>query len=156
MKLRLNCDPDEDALQQSIADLLDWILPAEIAWSHFPAGGYQLTKAAQARLYRLGLKRGWPDIEIAYSRGRTLRLEVKTRHGRLSRQQEDRIAQLQALGHPVVVVRRVEDVIAALRTYDVPYKRARLAEGFDGKAVEGRSETAQASRPQVGASIGPS
>lgn len=143
---RLNGEPDEDALQESIADLLDWILPDEVVWSHFPAGGYQLSKAAAARLYRLGLKRGIPDICVWYAGGRTLGMEVKTRRGVASTAQKGVHARLQAAGHPVVIVRCVEDVLAALRTYGVPYLKARLAEGYRGTQVVGSGTQATPSR----------
>lgn len=151
-RFTLNGDPDEDQIQKSIADLLDWILPEEVAWSHFPAGGYLLSKAAQARLYRLGLKRGFPDLMICYPPKRTLWLEVKAPRGVLSKAQKARHAQLQALGHVVVVVRSVDDALQALWTYGVPIRRARIAEGFLGKS------SADTSRPQEraqGPSAGP-
>lgn len=158
-------DPSEDQLQKSIADLLEWILPEEVAWSHFPAGGYQLTRAAQARLLRLGLKRGFPDLMICYGRLKMLWMEVKTPTGVVSKQQEKRHAQLQALGHVVVVVRSVEQVLQALLTYGVPIRRARLdrsyhgTQGDAGAAASGTKEPAKSivrmdgqrpSPPQIG------
>lgn len=129
-------DPSEDQFQHSIADLLDRILPEEqVAWTHFPAGGYELSPAARARLYRLGLKRGWPDILICYEPCRSLWLEVKTATGHLSPAQRSMHLRLQAMGHPVVVVRRVEDVIKALMEYSVPFRRVRLAEAYGGQTV---------------------
>lgn len=148
-KLKLRGEPTEDELQASIANLLDWVLTEDVVWSHFPAGGYELGVAASARLYRLGLKKGFPDIEICYTPGRTLWLEVKTRFGVTSKAQRKKHEQLQAIGHPVVVVRRVEDVLAALETYGVPYKKVRLAETYSVKtqAVASANETAAASAP---------
>lgn len=152
-RFTLNGDPDEDAIQQSIAELLEWVLPPEVAWSHFPAGGYALSRAAQARLYRLGLKRGYPDLMICYPIRKTLWLEVKTPRGVLTRQQKDRHAQLQALGHTVVVVRKLDDALQALWTYGVPIRRARLAEGFVGnKAVVGSEARSPQERPEPQAS----
>lgn len=131
-------DPSEDELQSSIADLLNAILmPGAALFSHFPAGGYHLTEAARARLYRLGLRRGWPDIIICYSGGRSLWLEVKTPTGVLSHEQRTKHTELRCLGHTVLVVRSVEDVIAALITHGVPFRKARIA-GYDyGKSNTG-------------------
>lgn len=143
-RFTLNGDPDEDQIQQSIVDLLKWVLPDEVAWTHVAHGGYQLTKAASARLYRLGLTKGWPDILLCYGGRKMLWMEVKAPRGALSRAQKDRHAQLQALGHVVVVVRSADDALHAMWNYQVPFKRARLAEGFLGKtqAVAGGKEAA--------------
>ena len=145
-RLKLNGEPTEDQLHQSIADLLKWILPDDVGWSHFPAGGYALSRGGGARLYRLGLTTGWPDLMITYSGGRTLWLEVKTRFGVTSRAQRKRHEQLQANGHPVVVVRRASDVIAALETYGVPFKKVRLADAY--RATEGNEGAAQGRSPE--------
>lgn len=136
-KLKLTGEPNEDELQQSIADLLDWVLDEDVDWSHFPAGGYQLNGAARGRLYRLGLKPGFPDILICYSGGRDLWLEVKTRFGVTSQAQKKRHERLRANGHPVVVVRCVDDVLAALRTHKVPFKEVRLGGGYRGQSDQG-------------------
>lgn len=143
-------DPREDELQQAIAQLLDQILiEGQVAWSHFPAGGYQLTPAARARLYRLGLKPGFPDIMILFSQARVLWLEVKTRTGVLSKDQSHMHALLRMLGHTVKVVRSLEDVIGALQQHRVPMRMARLG-GFFGETFT-RPETGDAAQPAAGA-----
>lgn len=129
-RLKLRGEPDEDQLHKSIADLLDWVLTEDVVWSHFPAGGYELGPAARGRLWRLGLKQGFPDLVICYAPLKTLWLEVKTRFGVTSRAQKRKHEQLRAIGHPVVVVRSVEDVLAALETFGVPYRKVRLAEAY--------------------------
>lgn len=150
-------DPSEDQFQHAIANLLDSILPADqVAWSHFPAGGYFLSPAARARLYRLGLKRGFPDIVICYAPARILWLEVKTLTGVISPAQRATHLLLRQLGHTVAVVRRIEQVIAVLMEYQVPFRRARLdgewyartqavasaTEGEPAQLQEGASEAA--------------
>lgn len=146
-KLRLTPpDPSEDRLQESIFHLLDRILqPEEALATHFPAGGYHLTPAARARLYRIGLRRGWPDAFICYTFGRILWLEVKTATGAITPAQREKHMQLRALGHKVVVVRRIEDVIAALIEYEVPFRKIRLdgdwyAKTIDQSAAQGSAE----------------
>lgn len=143
-------DPSEDQFQESIANLLDAILPGDqVAWSHFPAGGYFLSPAARARLYRLGLKRGFPDIIICYSQGRVLWLEVKTPTGVISPAQRSMHLLLRQLGHTVVVVRRIEHVIAALMEYHVPFRKARLVESYYAKAIDtGAAQGGAAESPQ--------
>lgn len=139
-------DPDEDQFQASVANLLDAILkPEEAIYTHIAHGGYELSKAARARLYRLGLHRGWPDICIAYGTGRMLWLEFKSALGRLSLDQRQRHAQLEALGHVVVVCRWsshwAEDIIATLTRHGVPFRQARLAEGYRGTALNSSNAT---------------
>lgn len=124
-------DPDEDQFQASVVHLFDAILrPEEAIYTHIAHGGYELSKAARARLFRLGLKPGWPDIEIRYSEGRSLFLEFKTATGKLSLGQRQRHAQLEALGHVVVVCRWssrwAEDIIAILEKHGVPFRRAQV------------------------------
>jgi len=49
-------------------------------------------------------RRGWPDRLLVLPNGRVWWIEVKDEKGRLSRQQELRIARLRELGHEVHVV----------------------------------------------------
>lgn len=136
-------DPSEDQFQKSVADLFDRILDEnQVVWSHFPAGGYFLSKAARARLYRLGLKTGFPDIVICYSLGRTLWLECKTYKGVMSPAQRVKHLQLRLMGHQAVVVRCIEDVIAALIEHHVPFRKSSLDRSYHG-AAETIPSTAQ-------------
>lgn len=131
-------DPSEDEFQKSVADLFHAILPPDkVAFSHFPSGGYQLTPAAKARLYRIGLTKGWPDLIVCYGGGKCLWLELKTRRGVVSSEQKQRHHQLRLLGHPVVLCRCIEDVIAALDEWRVPYRRMRLAGVYHGPSFKG-------------------
>lgn len=140
-RLRLKGEPTEDELQASIANLLDWVLGDDVDWTHIAHGGYELGPAARGRLFRLGLKKGFTDLVICYSGGRTLWLEVKTRFGVTSQAQRRRHERMQANRHQVVVVRCVEDVLAALETYGVPYKKVRLAEMYRGETKMGNVGT---------------
>lgn len=137
-KLRLTGGPKEDDLQASIAQLLHLVLPEWIAWSHFPAGGYYLTPAARARLTRLGLTKGFPDLLICLPHGKCLWMEVKSELGRVEYEQRLRHAQLNNLGHPVEVVRCTEDVMLALDKYQVPHKAATLIGGSFGSTIDTR------------------
>ena len=128
-------DPSEDQLQASIVNLLHAILiPDMVRWTHIAHGGYELTKPARGRLTRLGLQRGFPDLVLCYSPGRTLWMEVKTPTGHLSPAQRMNHIALRMLGHQVVIVRRIEDVVSALMECDVPFRQARLAESYHGTA----------------------
>ena len=52
-------------------------------WAPYPAGVTTLTPQQFAQYSRIGLKRGWPDLMIAYKR--MYGIELKTRRGRLSK-----------------------------------------------------------------------
>lgn len=62
----------------------------------------------------MGAVRGMPDL-IAIRAGRVVWIEVKSRTGRLSVHQEAFQAEIAAQGGEYLVVRRVEDIIAAVR-----------------------------------------
>lgn len=135
-------DPNEDQLQESIINLLEAILrPGEALVTHFPAGGYHLSPAARARLYRLGLRRGWPDVVICYGQGRILWLEIKTVTGKLSIDQRQKHLQLEQLGHHVVVCRRIEDVLIALALHGVPFRKAQIDRSYHGTINQGDAQS---------------
>jgi hypothetical protein len=120
-------DPSEDELQATVASLLRYAFNGQpVVWSHFPAGGYGLTRAAAARLYRLGLQAGFPDLLIQWNPGRSLWIEMKTAKGRASDAQKALHPRLEALGFPVHICRSVEDVLEVIRGYDVPMNRVAI------------------------------
>jgi hypothetical protein len=85
-----------------------------------------LTQAAKARLSRLGLQPGYPDLLIQWHPSKVLWIELKTHLGRVSDIQKERHALLQALGFPVVICRCVEDVLDALRLHGVPMNKVMI------------------------------
>lgn len=129
-------EPDEDALHCSVADALNKLLLPPAQWTHFPAGGYGLSAPAAARLYRLGLRSGWPDLLVVHE-GRLFGIELKTATGRLSKTrvvrtrsgaarvrvgQAEMLAGLERAGVRIAVCRSVEDVLATLRAWGVPLR----------------------------------
>ena len=74
----------EDELHASVADALDKLLLPPARWTTFPAGSVPLPPRYAAKLSRLGLKRGWPDIQVVHG-GRIVGIELKRRGGKLSR-----------------------------------------------------------------------
>ena len=152
-RFRLNGERSENEIQHCVADLLDYCLAGEDAfWTHFPAGGYVLSAAASARLYRLGLKRGVPDIVIVYKPNRTLWIELKTpKLGRLSGAQRITHDKLFRAGAPVVTCRSEEEVIAALKRYSVPHREVSFQHGVTPKNARVRTDThprPEASEPE--------
>ncbi len=51
------------------------------------------------------LPAGWPDMEIIMPKGQTLRIELKSRSGRLSAEQKQLRLQFMALGHTIHQIR---------------------------------------------------
>lgn len=133
----------EDDLHEQVARALAILLLPPTQFSTFPAGGYQLTEAAKARLSRLGMASGWPDIlivaktptrpdggiwgiELKASGGRLSKTRlVRTRRGgiRIAVGQEERFACLEAAGMPVAVCQTLPEVLAALRSWGIPLRR---------------------------------
>jgi hypothetical protein len=132
-------DPAEDRVHEAVAIALDTLLLPPAIWTTFPAGHGLLSAQAAARLHRLGMKRGWPDIIVIHN-GRLHGLELKTRTGRLSKTREVRtrwggtrtvIGQVEMhelllrAGALVAVARSVDEVLEQLAAWGVPTRQAR-------------------------------
>ena len=81
-KLTAPVIPEQD-LHESVADALDKLLMPPAMWTCFPAGSVPLPPQFAAKLARMGLKRGWPDVLVLHRR--LIGIELKRRGGRLSR-----------------------------------------------------------------------
>lgn len=129
-------DASEDELQACVTAALSVLLLPPAQFSHFPAGGYGLSPAAASRLYRLGMKPGWPDLLIVHN-GQLFGIELKTRTGKLSKTrtvhtrsgaarvrvgQVETLAGLQLAGVRIAVCRSVDEVLAQLRAWSVPLR----------------------------------
>ena len=96
-------------------------LPSHATWTTFPAGGGGHLRGAI--LSGMGLRKGWPDIQIlvresAYdtirAMSRFIGLECKAKTGRLSEDQEKCHALIRNAGGEVYVVRTLEEIYDAL------------------------------------------
>lgn len=96
-------EPFEEDIHVACADVLNACLMRPAEWCCYPAGHIKLTKAQVARLAKVGLKRGYPDIMVFYDGG-IWGLEIKRHDGSLSRTYIDRTAR----GSPVVRIGQVE------------------------------------------------
>jgi hypothetical protein len=83
-----------------------------------PNGGHR-HKAVAARMKAEGVKRGVPDLYLPVPRGEHhgLYLEMKTRQGRLSREQRDWGEALQAQGYCFEVCRSWHEAARSLADY---------------------------------------
>ena len=125
----------EQNLHEAVARALDLLLLAPAVWTTFPAGSVPLPPQFAAKLYRLGLKRGWPDILILHEH--IYGIELKRHGGRLSKTrlvrtrrgslrqldgQADVFPRLIGAGMSIAVCSSVEDVLAALGGWAVPMR----------------------------------
>jgi hypothetical protein len=127
----------EQALHEAVAKLLVvGVLPGT-EWTHFPAGSMPLDARWAAKLYRMGLKRGWPDFLILHAT-RLHGLELKRRGGELSRShyvrtktgalrwiegQDEVLPRLEIAGAKIAVCDSLDGVIAALRGWHIPLRK---------------------------------
>lgn len=125
----------EEHLHEAVARALDLLLLPPAEWTTFPAGSVPLPPQFAAKLSRLGLKRGWPDVLVLH--GRLFGIELKRVGGTLSRTrvvrtrsgalrqldgQVDVFPRLIAAGMAIAVCRSVDDVLAALSCWRVPLR----------------------------------
>ena len=129
----------EDDLHEQVARALAILLPPPVEWTTVPAGGYELSAAARARLFRLGLKTGWPDLIIVHA-GQVFGIELKNDAGVLSKTrivrtrsggarvvvgQRDMHTRLLASGMRLAVCRSLSAVLDQLHEWQIPTREAR-------------------------------
>lgn len=115
---------NEAELHKLIVDYLQIALPAGSVVHHSPNEGRHKV-AYRAKQKRLGMRAGWPDLELFIDRTwwradlpwSPIFLEIKTPKGRVSPAQTAVHAELQAAGCAVEIVRSVEDVTEVLDKY---------------------------------------
>lgn len=126
-----NGHPERD-VQRAVVAFLRRALPAGSVVAAVPneERGRAQTKEARARFGQArkmsGVVSGFPDLIVAIP-GRVLFLELKAPKGVLSDAQRDLHPRIRALGHPVHIVRSIEDAEAAM-----------IAEGVALSASTGR------------------
>ena len=98
----------EDRLQIAVAEYLDLALPSDALWFH-PANGGSRNVREAAKLKRMGVKPGVPDICIVW-RGRAIFIELKTATGRMSNVQTEMARALILAGAVFTVCRSVDEV----------------------------------------------
>lgn len=99
----------ETAIHATIVVALRRLLPIASVLHHSPNEGKRGLRAQQD-LVRMGVRAGWPDLEIGY-KGRMLFLEVKSADGSLSAAQRIAHKAIADAGFTVLVVRDAESAI---------------------------------------------
>jgi VRR-NUC domain len=123
--------PDRSEYEHQVA-IFAW---AEIAKRELPElemligslNGVRLPIGSAVKAKRAGLKRGYPDIALDVPRSRNLgrdssfwhglRIELKTKTGRISPEQATWIANLQRSGYRAVVCRSSDEAIREITSY---------------------------------------
>lgn len=116
----------ESNVQCSIVKLCRMALPSSYRILSIPNGRFKADPTTIARLKREGLTPGAPDLVLIRNDGWCAFIEVKSDKGRLSPEQVEWADWLAAGGGDMVVVRSLDEVEAALRSWNVPV-RARAA-----------------------------
>jgi len=108
--------PLECKLQTDVAKVLsDHALPTW-RWSHFPAGEHRDVRTG-ARLKRMGLQKGWPDIVLINPAGLFHGLELKRRGETLTDEQQDFRVWCCRFGVPHSVAYSFDDAFAVLSAW---------------------------------------
>lgn len=116
--------PDESATQTSVMQFLDNALPDDAFAFHVPNGGKR-NVIEGAKLKRMGVKAGVPDICIIY-RGWAYGIEMKSGKGKLSMPQIVTHSHLARAGLHVQTCRTALEVESALKGWEIPL-RARVS-----------------------------
>ena len=126
----------ERDIHEACADALDKLLLPPAFWFTYPAGAVQLSPAETARLTRVGLKRGLPDIWILYDGVYCVELKreggelsktrtVRTKRGgpRVLVGQEEVFPQLIAAGvKAIAVCYSVDQMLEQCRRWPIPMR----------------------------------
>ena len=121
----------EANLHRAVAQYLTLALPVDAVWTTFPAGGGG--KIRGGRLKAVGLRPGWPDVQILY-RGKFYGPELKSRDGRRSPEQIACGNAIMDAGGYYEIIRSVDELHDWLRMLGVPLRIRATISGGPAKA----------------------
>lgn len=116
---------EEERLQIAIIDLLEALALPGVAWWHTPNGGRR-NPCEAAKLKRMGVRPGVPDLIISQPGGVTRYLEVKSRRGRKSGEQTAFLTAVERNGNETAVVRSLEQAMQVLAAWGA-IRKSRVA-----------------------------
>lgn len=126
--------PKESEIQKSFFQWLSYYPYIRSLTTHIPNGGSRDVREAR-NLKAQGVSPGWPDVFMAIPSGyfAGLWIEFKSKSGKLTEHQLNRIELLEASGYAIWLCYSLEDAIEAVKSY--------LGELFDVKqpTVSGKS-----------------
>lgn len=108
--------PTEYEMQVTVAEALSRFCTPGWVWTHFPAGEHR-HPAVAARLKKMGLKPGWPDLLLISPNGVLHSMELKRDKGRLRPDQLDYRDVCRTRRLPWAVARSVDEALAQLRRW---------------------------------------
>jgi hypothetical protein len=127
--------PDETDIHEMVATALDRLLLPPAMWTTLPIGHVRLTGQQAAKLARLGVARGWPDLIVLHHYAYGIELKrpggtlsrsrlVPTRKGgrRMVEGQREVFPRLEAAGLRIAVCESLAQVLAALAGWGVPLR----------------------------------
>ena len=103
---------DETSIHAAIVELLCLKAHRDLIWFHL-ANGEQRSPLVAAKLKRMGVVAGVPDLAFVLPDGRAAFMEVKTRAGRLAPEQLAFRDRCGAVGAPYAIVRAVDEAECA-------------------------------------------
>jgi len=107
----------EESLQIAVADYLRLAAPS-LLWFHV-ANERKCTPQRGAKLKRLGVLAGVPDLVFVLANGQVRFIELKAGRGRLTDKQAEFFEAALILATPCATARSVEEVAAILRGWGV-------------------------------------
>jgi hypothetical protein len=108
--------PREIALQIAVATLLRDHARPEWRWTHFPAGERRDVRTG-ARLKRMGLQKGWPDVVLISPAGLFHALELKREGEPLTDEQQEFQLWCCRFGVPHSVAYSFDEALAVLSAW---------------------------------------
>jgi hypothetical protein len=122
MGLRMSRATPETDLHTAVVAWLRLVLPSDCLLHHSPNEGVRKVQYRR-KLSRMGLRPGWPDLQLVVpptyyldgERQTGIYIELKAPKGRLSEAQREVIARLLAARRHVAVCRSLDDVQDFLR-----------------------------------------
>jgi len=110
--------PSEFQLHCAVVDTVKrWIMPRWI-FTHI-ASGERRDQVTAARLKRMGVTPGFPDLMFLGPHGEVCFVELKARSGRLSEAQSEIASHLCAAGHGYLCSNDYRDVVETLKGWGV-------------------------------------
>lgn len=125
---RAACEPSELSIHMSLAGHLRNRAAANVFWAHYPAGEIRDVVTA-SKLKAMGTRAGVPDFLLIID-GRTYGLELKRHDGRLSPEQRECHAAIEAAGGLVHTAHSIDEALTVLSAWGafVTLKPARQIE----------------------------
>lgn len=112
---------DEDQIQAAIVDHIRTVLPSAIV---LHLNNNPRSAIDGARLNRMGLVKGAPDLLVCLPRGSGLFIEVKAPKGRIGEAQTAFSFACQSINWPWFVARSIDDVTLAFKALNIKTKEA--------------------------------